>query len=84
VADGITMKACFVSLLCAQSRCWPAFGTDYLGGCRYLDSLEDEQVRGITMKASSISLLYVPGSASNLQVRKWRAFVCVCVCDVRI
>lgn len=32
---------------------------------RYLDSLEDEQIRGITMKASSISLLYVEGTADH-------------------
>lgn len=38
------------------------------GACRYLDSLEDEQVRGITMKASSISLLYVAGAASRPEV----------------
>ena len=30
---------------------------------RYLDSRDDEQARGITMKSSSISLLYVPGAA---------------------
>ncbi|KAF5828042.1 P-loop containing nucleoside triphosphate hydrolase protein [Dunaliella salina] len=38
-----------------------------MGELRYLDSLEDEQVRGITMKASSISLLYVPGAATRPQ-----------------
>lgn len=35
------------------------------GELRYLDSREDEQVRGITMKSSSIALLYVPGSATR-------------------
>ncbi|KAG2498450.1 hypothetical protein HYH03_003706 [Edaphochlamys debaryana] len=35
------------------------------GELRYLDSREDEQARGITMKASAISLLYVPGSATR-------------------
>jgi hypothetical protein len=34
------------------------------GELRYLDSREDEQARGITMKASAISLLYVPGAAA--------------------
>ncbi|KAJ9529926.1 hypothetical protein QJQ45_023208, partial [Haematococcus lacustris] len=36
-----------------------------MGELRYLDSREDEQQRGITMKSSSISLLYVPGAASR-------------------
>lgn len=35
------------------------------GELRYLDSREDEQVRGITMKSSSIALLYVPGAATR-------------------
>ncbi|KAG2439846.1 hypothetical protein HYH02_010478 [Chlamydomonas schloesseri] len=35
------------------------------GELRYLDSREDEQARGITMKASAISLLYVPGAATR-------------------
>lgn len=30
------------------------------GKLRYLDNREDEQTRGITMKASGISLLYGP------------------------
>lgn len=30
------------------------------GKLRYLDSREDEQTRGITMKSSAISLLYEP------------------------
>ena len=34
-----------------------------VGEVRYLDSREDEQARGITMKSSSITLLYVPGAA---------------------
>lgn len=34
-----------------------------VGELRYLDSRDDEQARGITMKSSSISLLYVPGAA---------------------
>ncbi|MEW5299576.1 MAG: hypothetical protein WDW36_002577 [Sanguina aurantia] len=34
-----------------------------MGELRYLDSRDDEQERGITMKSSSISLLYVPGAA---------------------
>ena len=36
-----------------------------VGEMRYLDSRDDEQARGITMKSSSISLLYVPGAASR-------------------
>ena len=32
---------------------------------RYLDSRDDEQARGITMKSSSISLLYVPGAVNK-------------------
>ncbi|PNH11683.1 Elongation factor Tu GTP-binding domain-containing protein 1, partial [Tetrabaena socialis] len=35
------------------------------GELRYLDSREDEQARGITMKASAISLIYVPGAATR-------------------
>lgn len=34
------------------------------GEVRYMDSKDDEQARGITMKSSSISLLYVPGAAT--------------------
>lgn len=34
-----------------------------VGEMRYLDSRDDEQARGITMKSSSISLLYVPEAA---------------------
>ncbi|KAK9794308.1 hypothetical protein WJX73_002877 [Symbiochloris irregularis] len=33
-----------------------------MGELRFLDSRDDEQARGITMKSSSISLLYVPGA----------------------
>lgn len=33
-----------------------------VGELRYLDSREDEQIRGITMKSSSISLVYLPKS----------------------
>ncbi|GAB4820198.1 hypothetical protein N2152v2_007244 [Parachlorella kessleri] len=33
------------------------------GELRYMDSKEEEQARGITMKSSSISLLFVPGAA---------------------
>jgi translation elongation factor EF-G len=40
-----------------------------VGELRYLDSRDDEQARGITMKSSSISLLYVPGAAHRTQVR---------------
>ncbi|KAK9824164.1 hypothetical protein WJX72_008216 [[Myrmecia] bisecta] len=36
-----------------------------LGEMRYLDSRDDEQARGITMKSSSIALLYVPGAAAK-------------------
>eukprot|EP00201_Polytomella_parva_P014391 CAMPEP_0175066456 /NCGR_PEP_ID=MMETSP0052_2-20121109/16521_1 /TAXON_ID=51329 ORGANISM="Polytomella parva, Strain SAG 63-3" /NCGR_SAMPLE_ID=MMETSP0052_2 /ASSEMBLY_ACC=CAM_ASM_000194 /LENGTH=785 /DNA_ID=CAMNT_0016333165 /DNA_START=42 /DNA_END=2396 /DNA_ORIENTATION=- len=36
-----------------------------MGELRYLDSREDEQARGITMKSSSISLLYVPGASTR-------------------
>jgi ribosome assembly protein 1 len=39
-----------------------------MGELRYLDSRDDEQARGITMKSSSISLLYVPGAALRPQV----------------
>lgn len=38
------------------------------GELRYLDSQEEEQRRGITMKASSIALLYVPGAATRPEV----------------
>lgn len=38
-----------------------------VGEMRYLDSRDDEQARGITMKSSSISLLYVPGAAYRPQ-----------------
>lgn len=34
------------------------------GELRYLDSREDEQARGITMKSSSIALLHVPSTAA--------------------
>lgn len=30
-----------------------------------MDSKDDEQARGITMKSSSISLLFVPGAATR-------------------
>lgn len=40
-----------------------------VGELRYLDSRDDEQARGITMKASSISLLHVPGAAATPGVR---------------
>lgn len=40
-----------------------------VGELRYLDSRDDEQARGITMKSSSISLLYVPGAALRPEVR---------------
>lgn len=33
-----------------------------VGELRYLDSREDEQIRGITMKSSSISLVYRPNN----------------------
>lgn len=33
-----------------------------VGELRYLDSREDEQIRGITMKSSSISLVYLSKS----------------------
>ena len=36
-----------------------------VGEMRYLDSRDDEQARGITMKSSSISLLYVPDAAQK-------------------
>jgi hypothetical protein len=39
------------------------------GELRYLDSREDEQERGITMKSSSIALLYVPGASVRPEVR---------------
>lgn len=44
-----------------------------VGELRYLDSRDDEQARGITMKSSSISLLYVPGAAHRPQVRNRHA-----------
>ena len=37
------------------------------GELRFMDSKEEEQERGITMKSSSISLLYVPGAATSSQ-----------------
>jgi hypothetical protein len=39
-----------------------------VGELRYLDSRDDEQARGITMKSSSISLMYVPGAAQRPEV----------------
>ncbi|GMH33552.1 hypothetical protein BSKO_01386 [Bryopsis sp. KO-2023] len=36
-----------------------------VGEVRFLDHKEDEQLRGITMKSSSISLLYLPGAATS-------------------
>lgn len=44
-----------------------------VGEMRYLDSRDDEQERGITMKSSSISLLYVPGAALRAEVRHLHA-----------
>ncbi len=35
--------------------------------CRYLERKDDEQARGITMKSSSISLLFVPVAATRPQ-----------------
>jgi ribosome assembly protein 1 len=35
------------------------------GEMRYLDSREDEQARGITMKSSSISLAHIPRNAAS-------------------
>jgi hypothetical protein len=45
-----------------------------VGELRYLDSRDDEQARGITMKSSSISLLYVAGAAQRRDVSQasWR------------
>jgi translation elongation factor EF-G len=43
-----------------------------VGELRYLDSRDDEQARGITMKSSSISLMYVPGAAQRPEVRQWQ------------
>lgn len=37
------------------------------GEVRYMDSKDEEQARGITMKSSSISLLFVPGAALRPQ-----------------
>lgn len=39
-----------------------------VGELRYLDSRDDEQARGITMKSSSISLMFVPGAAQRPEV----------------
>jgi hypothetical protein len=39
----------------------------FVAVCRYMDSKDDEQARGITMKSSSISLLFVPGAASRAE-----------------
>ena len=36
-----------------------------VGEMRYLDSRDDEQARGITMKSSSISLMYLPGQCRS-------------------
>eukprot|EP00955_Chlamydomonas_euryale_P088174 364357-Chlamydomonas_euryale.AAC.1 len=47
----------------------PALPPPPKGELRYMDSLEEEQRRGITMKSSSISLLYVPGAATRPEVR---------------
>ena len=51
------------------------------GELRYLDSRDDEQARGITMKSSSISLLHVPGAATRPEVCAF-LFVSVCVVGV--
>lgn len=50
-----------------------------VGELRYLDSRDDEQARGITMKSSSISLLYVPGAAQRPEVRPHPAVVQACL-----
>ena len=39
-----------------------------MGELRYLDFKEEEQKRGITMKSSSISLLYCPRDPAGQQV----------------
>lgn len=43
-----------------------------VGELRYLDSRDDEQERGITMKSSSISLLYVPGVSAEVRHERRR------------
>eukprot|EP01122_Echinamoeba_exundans_P014041 TRINITY_DN6280_c0_g1_i1.p1 TRINITY_DN6280_c0_g1~~TRINITY_DN6280_c0_g1_i1.p1 ORF type:complete len:1109 (+),score=316.15 TRINITY_DN6280_c0_g1_i1:288-3614(+) len=40
------------------------------GKIRYMDHTKEEQVRGITMKASSISLLYVPSASSETTISR--------------
>ncbi len=49
-------------------KCPLSANTHPQGELRYLDSREDEQARGITMKASAIALLYVPGAATRPEV----------------
>lgn len=39
-----------------------------VGDVRYMDHEEEEQLRGITMKSSSISLLYLPGALTQDRV----------------
>ena len=46
-----------------------AISSQQVGELRYLDSRDDEQARGITMKSSSIGLLHVPGAALRPEVR---------------
>lgn len=43
-----------------------------VGDVRYMDHEEEEQLRGITMKSSSISLLYLPGALTQDRVRNLR------------
>lgn len=47
-----------------------------VGELRYLDSKEEEQLRGITMKSSSISLLYIPNAPTLQEVGEPRVFAC--------
>ena len=54
-------------LLYIQSCCGTDVGMmgDVIFQLRYLDSREDEQLRGITMKSSAISLHYAAGKTGG-------------------
>lgn len=45
-----------------------------VGEVRFLDHEEEEQLRGITMKSSSISLLYLPRDPTSTRVCSSRCF----------
>lgn len=68
VSDVMATAAACMSLRDPCCCCCCCVLVVQVGELRYLDSRDDEQARGITMKSSSISLLYVPGAAHRPQV----------------